>query len=88
MIKIRCATVLNDHCIRLEFSDGSQGDFDCRELIARDTEMVKPLSDPAFFSQCFLELGALCWRNGFALSAGSLQQKLAQQGQLRYAAAA
>ncbi len=50
--------------------------------------MVRPLKDPAFFADCFLEPGALCWRNGFELSASSLHRKLAQRGALRQADAA
>jgi hypothetical protein len=83
MIKIVRATVLDDHQIRLEFSDGSFGDYDLAELVARNTEMVRPLAKPAFFTSFFLELGALCWPNGLELSAPSLQRRLAEQGRLR-----
>jgi hypothetical protein len=38
-----------------------------------------PLNDDAYFKQYFLELGALCWRNGFELSPGHIHQKLAEQ---------
>lgn len=88
MIKILRATALESYRIHLEFSDGSQGDYDLSALIARDTEMVRPLADPKFFAQCFLELGALCWRNGFELSAAGLHRKLAEQDKLRRAEAA
>jgi len=88
MIKIVHAEVIADHSIRLAFSDGSAGDLDLTELVHRDTEMVRPLQDPAFFTDCFLELGALCWRNGLELSASSLQRKLAQRGALHRADAA
>ena len=83
MIKILHAKVVANHVIRLEFSDGSAGDYDLTELISRDTEMVRPLTDPAFFGDFFLELGALCWRNGFELSASGLHRKLAERGVLR-----
>jgi hypothetical protein len=88
MIKIVHAQVIVDHIVRLAFSDGSSGDLDLTELVDRDTEMVRPLKDPVFFADCFLELGALCWRNGFELSAPSLHRKLAQRGTLRHADAA
>jgi hypothetical protein len=50
--------------------------------------MVRPLKDPAFFADFFLELGALCWRNGFELSGASLHRKLSERGELRWADAA
>jgi hypothetical protein len=88
MIKILRAEVVGNHVVRLDFSDGSAGEYDLSELIRRDTEMVRPLRDPAFFAAFFLELGALCWRNGFELSAASLHRKLAERGALRRADAA
>jgi hypothetical protein len=88
MIKILRAQAVSGHVIQLEFSDGSAGDYDLTELLSRDTEMVRPLKDPAFFADFFLELGALCWRNGFELSGASLHRKLAARGALRRADAA
>ena len=79
---LRSSPIRSSDC---EFSDGSSGDLDLEELLDRDTEMVRPLRDPAFFADCFLELGALCWRNGFELSASSLHRKLAQRGALQRA---
>ena len=58
--KIARAHVLRESVVHLEFSDGSQGDYDLGELIERGTVMVRSLRDPDFFSKCFLELGALC----------------------------
>jgi hypothetical protein len=88
MIKILRAEAVRDRIIRLEFSDGSTGDYDLTELLGRDTEMVRPLKDPAFFADFFLELGALCWRNGFELSGASLHRKLSERGELHWADAA
>ena len=83
MIKILQARPIADQMIHLEFSDGTAGDFDLTELIARDTEMTRPLRDPAFRPRCFLSLGALSLPNGLELSAASLQRKLAERGKLR-----
>jgi hypothetical protein len=82
MIKIAQAELQQDKVIRLVFSDGTGGDYDLAPLIARGTEMVKPLEDEAFFRRFFLELGALCWPNGFELSGGGIQQRLREQGRL------
>lgn len=83
MIKIVKADLLRDRLVRLEFSDGTTGDYDLQPLIARGTEMVTPLESDVFFQQFFLELGALCWPNGFELSGGGIQQRLREQGTLR-----
>ena len=74
--------------VHLEFSDGSQGDYDLGELIERGTVMVRPLRDPDFYSKCFLELGALCCPNGFELSPSGLHKKLSKRGMLKRTEAA
>lgn len=82
MIKIIQAKHLQEKILRLSFSDSSWGDYDLQPLIDRQTELVKPLNDEAYFKQFFLELGALCWRNGLELSPGNIHKKLAEQQQL------
>ena len=69
MIKIVGAMPVRDRILRLEFSDGSSGDYDLAPLIARDTSLTSMLADDAYFSRFFPELGALSWPNGFELSA-------------------
>ena len=88
MIKIVKAEYLDDYRIRLFFSDATVGDFDANELISRDGPMVAPLRDKIFFQDFFLELGALCWKNGFELSPGSLHGWLKDKGLLRSGKAA
>jgi hypothetical protein len=82
MIKIVRAVPLEGFLIRLEFSDHSTGDYDAGPLVARDTVMVRPLRDPEIFRRCFLELGALCWPNGFELSPSSIFLQLREAGKL------
>lgn len=84
MIKIIQAQHVQQTTLRLTFSDHSYGDYDLQALIARQTELTIPLSDEHYFKQYFLELGALCWRNGLALSPGHIHQKLAAQNKLHY----
>jgi Protein of unknown function (DUF2442) len=84
MIKIIQVQHLQDKVLRLSFSDSSYGDYDLQPLIARQTELVMPLNDEAYFKQYFLELGALCWRNGLELSPGHIHQKLTEQQRLHY----
>lgn len=83
MIKIVHASYLGNKVIRLQFSDQSWGDYDLQPLIEKQTELVLPLQDEGYFSQFFLELGALCWKNGLELSPGSLYRKLKESGELR-----
>jgi hypothetical protein len=82
MIKIVRADFVQDKVIRLTFSDGTRGDYDLAPLIAGGTEMVKPLEEETFFRRFFLELGALCWPNGFELSGGGIQHRLREHGRL------
>ncbi|MGZ4956792.1 MAG: DUF2442 domain-containing protein [Methylobacter sp.] len=82
MIKIIQAKHIQKNILRLYFSDNSWGDYDLQPLIDRQTELVIPLNDETYFKQFFLELGALCWRNGLELSPGNIHKKLAEQQQL------
>ena len=84
MIKIIQVEYVQQKVLRLDFSDNSYGDYDLQPLIARQTELVMPLNDDSYFKQYFLELGALCWRNGLELSPGNIHRKLAEQHQLHY----
>lgn len=76
MIKITKAIYKSDYFIELYFSDGKKGLFDASELVSRNTEMVHPLKDKHYFQSFFLELGALCWKNGLEFSPSSLYLKL------------
>jgi hypothetical protein len=82
MIKITQAEYLQQRILRLQFSDNTYGDYDLQPLIDRQIELVTPLNDELYFKQFFLELGALCWRNGLELSSGNIHKKLADQQKL------
>ena len=82
MIKITSAECATGRRISLHFSDGSWGDLDFTPFVDAKTEMTTPLADPDFFARFFIEAGALAWPNGFDLSAGSLQRRLAELGTL------
>jgi hypothetical protein len=88
MIKLVAADLVNDHEIRLRFSDDSAGTLDFQPFLDANTEMTAPLRDPAFFRRFFLEMGALAWPNGFDLSAESLQRRLDEGGRLTRSSAA
>lgn len=82
MIKLVQLKPHGAHVLWLTFSDGSTAHWSAADLIARDTEMTRPLADPAYFSRAFIEGGALAWPNGFELSAPSLHRRLIEQGEL------
>lgn len=84
IIKIIRAYYLQQKTLRLYFSDNSYGDYDLQPLVDRDAELVLPLKDDAYFKQFFLELGALCWKNGLELCPDSIYQKLAEKQQLHF----
>ncbi len=83
MIKIVKAEYLEHKIIRLWFSDQTVGDYDLQPLLDKQTELVTPLQDEVYFKQFFLELGALCWKNGLELSPGNIHFKLREQGKLQ-----
>ena len=82
MIKIVSAKPLHDHVIAVGFSDGSGGEYDLAPLIARKSTLTQQLENPIYFNEFFLELGALCWRNGFELSPSAVYTELETQGRL------
>lgn len=83
MIKIVRASILRDRVLRLEFSDGSSGDYDVAPLIDRGTSLTSALADEAYLGRFFLELGALAWPNGFELAPGAVHRQLKERGALR-----
>ena len=83
MIKLIAAEHIKDREIRLRFSDRSVGIFDFTAFVDAGKPMTEPLRNAEYFRRFYLELGALCWPNGFELSAGSLQRKLEEAGKLQ-----
>lgn len=82
MIKIVKAEHLQHYQLRLFFSDGTQGDYDFSALLATDTVLTQPLKNEAAFKAYFIELGALCWRNGLEFNPAALHQNLRSDGKL------
>lgn len=82
VIKLTAVEPKDSHQLLLRVSDGASGVFDFSRFVEADTEMTAPLHDPAFFARHFIELGALAWPNGLDFSAGSLYQRLQDEGKL------
>ena len=51
-----------DRTLWLRFSDGTEGQRDCSDIIAEGGPMVEPLADPAMFRRVFISFGAPSWR--------------------------
>ena len=82
MIKITQAEYLHDKTIQIHFSDGSWGDYNLQALIDKQSTLTKGIEETVAFQAFYLEMGALCWRNGLELSPSSIQHKLEQQQRL------
>lgn len=82
MIKLIALRIVGKDALDLTFSDGATGRWSAAALIARDTELTRPLADPAWLARAFIEAGALAWPNGLELSAHSLHRRLDEAGVL------
>ena len=58
------------------------GDYNLQPLIDKQSTLTKEIEGQVNFQQFYLEMGALCWRNGLELSASSIHHKLEQQQRL------
>jgi len=76
MINLIKIVPLEEHNIKLYFSDGMVGVIDFSYLLEAKTSLTIALEDLDFFKSCFIDFGALCWKNGLEFSAESLYRKL------------
>ena len=75
MIKLLDVKSMKAHVLELSFSDHTQGVFDDAAYLAtRQGPLLEALREPAYFSRCFVDAGALCWPNGLELSAARLHE--------------
>jgi len=79
MIKIIQANYLKDKTIQIHFSDGSWGNYNLQPLIDKRSTLTKEIEDQVDFQKFYLEMGALCWRNGLELGPSSIHHELEQQ---------
>jgi len=82
MISLIQIKYIAEHRLELHFSDSSYGVLDFSDLLNKKTVLTIPLEDNEYFKSCFIDFGALCWKNGLEFSADSLQYKLKDQGLL------
>jgi hypothetical protein len=75
VIKLLDVETIAIHQLELTFSDQTQGIFDGAQYLAdRHGPLLEALRDPAYFSRCFVDAGALCWPNGLELSPARLYE--------------
>lgn len=84
LIKVKRLEVVGDHRLRLWFADGSVGEHDFADELARGGAMAEPLLDPAFFAQVFLDYGAPTWPNGYDMAPWALHKDMAREGALQH----
>jgi len=76
MIKFIALSIAGDRALDPSFSDAASVRWHAEDIIARDTEMTRPLTDPKYFARVFIEGGALAWPNGLEFSPEALHRKL------------
>ncbi|AOO66767.1 DUF2442 domain-containing protein [Sulfurospirillum halorespirans] len=70
----------NNYTLKLYFSDNSSGILDFTYMVKTQSSLTKPLESLDYFQACFIDFGALCWKNGLELSAESLYRKCKENG--------
>lgn len=66
MIKILDVSVAGDFELRVAFSNGVEGLFDGRALLARSGPLLEPLRDSAYFARAFVDAGGCAGRMGLS----------------------
>lgn len=74
MINVIAAHYQKNFQVALVFSDGREGVFDGRTLLARTGSLLVALRDEHYFQRFFIDAGALCWPNGLELSPARLYE--------------
>jgi hypothetical protein len=87
LVKVIGLEKLGGFCVRLRFSDGTEGERDFSDVVGEGGPMVEPLKDRDFFARVFLECGTLTWPNGFDIDSIALHDEMKRAGLLRRTAA-
>lgn len=74
MINVIAAYYQKNFQVALVFSDGREGVFDGRTLLARTGSLLLALRDEQYFQRVFIDAGALCWPNRLELSPARLYE--------------
>ena len=69
MIWVTEAKGLPDFRLRVRFSDGTEGEINLKDFIAKDARpIVAALRDPLAFSALRVDMDTVVWDNGFDLA--------------------
>ena len=80
MIWVTEAKALPDFRLWVRFSDGTEGEIDLKDFIARDVRpVVTALRDPLVFSALRVDMDTVVWDNGFDLAPEFLHAQLTAQ---------
>ena len=75
MIKILNVKNVEPFVLAIEFSNGDEGHFNGLDYLAMRTgSLLEALRQAHFFTRHFVDAGALCWPNGFELSASRVHE--------------
>lgn len=83
LIKVRRATALDGHRLKLEFSDDTVGEHDLGYILSEHGPMLEPLKDPTYFKRVFVENGVPTWPNGYDWDPIALHDEMKAAGELR-----
>ena len=70
MIKVLTCKPVKALKLASTFSNGDSGVFDASSYLAeKHGSLLEPVHKSEYFQRCFIDAGALCWPNGWDLSA-------------------
>jgi hypothetical protein len=84
LMKVVKVEPLGGHRLRVRFSDGSVGERDFADIVAKGGPMLEPLRDVKYFMRVFTEFGAPTWPNGYDLAPNALYAEMSEAGLLRH----
>lgn len=82
LIKVTNVSALDAFRLRVTFSNGTAGYFDCNAMLTAGGSIVIPLRDPKMFGRVFLQMGVPTWPNGFDIDAMKLHDDMNAAGLL------
>ena len=87
LTKVTRLEKLGGYRLRVQFSDGSEGEHDFTAMVREPGPMLEPLRDENYFARVFLEFGAPTWPNGFDIAPEWLRREMASASELTRVAA-
>lgn len=74
--------VLNDHCLSVQFVDGTKGLVDLSGLIyEKDPGVFAALKDGQFFKKAYIDRGAVTWPGDLDLASDAMYESIKKTGE-------